>query len=428
MSDGGDDTAGGRGRGRGVGTAGAPSLYLPSAYGTVDLRPQRPILPSSRDEIGEWAWIWYRGFGLEDLESGIWNLGTRIWGLESGQEDLANTLSLRGSNLAPTSSSREYDAPRGALRILNAGKVQSAFRSSGRVTSEDTGERRPRARPPKPEQAEAGPSKRKRDDGEGAGGDGAIGTGAKKSKGQGQGKGKHADALPRIMPNESLGAYNRRVEATLRGGVSQAIKSANAIRAAQDREAAEAKKKRIATAQGKAGAGTGTADGGGEGEGDDDGGANGKGKAKGKGKGNGNGNGDNNGEWKFEDRPVVVLPEKAAPRRLNDIAQAPPTLPKLKQNTKLGAWNTGGIGATGASVGKTDAGEESSRTPLNAGQRRLLEEERARVIDKYREMKVVKERARERERDMEARAMGKGKAKSDTGKKRKAVGADEGEE
>jgi hypothetical protein len=181
---------------------------------------------------------------------------------------------------------------------------------------------------------------------------------------------------------------------------------------------------RNTSAQGKAGgaAAGGTAD---DGDEDDDEGANGKGKVKGKG-----GKGDNNGEWKFEDRPVVVLPEKAAPRRLNDIAQAPPTLPKLKQNTKLGAWNTGGTGATGVtgSVGKTDAGEESGRTPLNAGQRRLLEEERARVIEKYREMKVVKERARERERDMEARAKGKGKAKSDTGKKRLAVGAEAGEE
>jgi hypothetical protein len=373
---------------------------------------------------GEGSGIWYLGLGSVARGSGIWNLGSRIWDLKSRLKDLADTSSLRGSNLAPTSSSREYDAPRGALRILNAGKVQSAFRSSGRVSSEDTGERRPRARPAKPEQAEAGPSKRKRDDGEGAGGDGAIGTGTKKTKGQGQGKGKHGDALPRIMPNESLGAYNRRVEATLRGGVSQAIRSANAIRAAQDREAAEAKKKRIATAQGKAGgaAAGGTAD---DGDEDDDEGANGKGKVKGKG-----GKGDNNGEWKFEDRPVVVLPEKAAPRRLNDIAQAPPTLPKLKQNTKLGAWNTGGTGATGVtgSVGKTDAGEESGRTPLNAGQRRLLEEERARVIEKYREMKVVKERARERERDMEARAKGKGKAKSDTGKKRLAVGAEAGEE
>jgi hypothetical protein len=238
------------------------------------------------------------------------------------------------------------------------------------------------------------------------------------------------------MPNESLGAYNRRVEATLRGGVSQAIKSANAIRAAQDREAAEAKKKRIATAQGKGGAGTGTGTADEGDEGDEGANASGKGKAKGK----GNGNVNENGEWKFEDRPVVVLPEKAAPRRLNDIVQAPPTLPKLKQNTKLGAWNTGASAgastststSTGTGTGNTVGGEESGRTPLNAGQRRLLEQERARVIEKYREMKVVKERARERERDMEARAKGKGKgkgdARSDTGKKRKVVGAEAGED
>ena len=67
-------------------------------------------------------------------------------------------------------------------------------------------------------------------------------------------------------------------------------------------------------------------------------------------------------------------------RGITDVVQAPPArLPSLKRLPK----QTGGaFSATG-------------RTPLNAGQKRLMEEERERVIKRYREMKEEKLQQRE---------------------------------
>lgn len=205
----------------------------------------------------------------------------------------------RGYNLAPKAN--EDDLPRGAMRILNAGAVQAAFRKSGRTTSEDTGEKRSRQEEDKPK---------------------------KKAKSE----------LPKIAPNESLGAYNRRVEALLRGGVSSAIKKAETTRALQVKDAKEAKAARVAKAQGK------------EEVVKDD-----------------------------EDKPVVPnrpareFKELPTRRRLNDVAQAPPALPRLKVAEK----------------GK-DKSKREGRTPVNAGQARIMEAERERVVALYREMKAKK--------------------------------------
>lgn len=69
-----------------------------------------------------------------------------------------------------------------------------------------------------------------------------------------------------------------------------------------------------------------------------------------------------------------------ARKSLNDIVQAPPSLPGLKRlkNAKVGS-----------------AFSANGRTPLNAGQKRLMEEERERVIARYRELKETKIRERE---------------------------------
>jgi hypothetical protein len=215
---------------------------------------------------------------------------------------------------------------------------------------------------------------------------------------KGKAKGKGRD-LPSILPNETLGAYNRRIEALLRPGVSKAIKDANSVRTAQEREEREAKQRRIRKAQGK------------EVNSPDEEGGDGEGRAGGR-KGTGKDDGAN--EWKFEDRPIVILPEKVAPRRLNDIVQAPPSLPKLKAApSKVGAWNVG-VGAGGGSGG---SGLGVGRTPLNAGQARLLQIERERVIKQYRDMKA----ARETERDGKDVRADKGKGGADAGGKKRKV-------
>lgn len=81
--------------------------------------------------------------------------------------------------------------------------------------------------------------------------------------------------------------------------------------------------------------------------------------------------------------------EKAPLRRsVNDVVQAPPSLPMLKRA------KTGNNG-TGTAPAGAFAAAAKGKNPLNAGQQRLMEEERERVIRRYREMK--EKRLRERE-------------------------------
>lgn len=199
--------------------------------------------------------------------------------------------------------------PRGAMRILNAGKVQAAFRAAGRTTSEDTGER-----------------KRPRDD--------DAGTGSKRQK-------KDKAELPKIAPNESLGEYNRRIEALLRPSVGGAIKKAEAARGAAKKQGEDEKKARVAKAQGKTGVEKEEVE----------------------------------TEVRFN-KPEKSFAQKER-RRLNDVAQAPPSLPRLRMAEK-----------------PEKKAKRSERDPLNAGQRRIMEVERERVVAMYRELKAKKEAER----------------------------------
>lgn len=246
----------------------------------------------------------------------------------------------RGSNLPPSSSNRD-DTPRSASRILNAFSAREKFRERGGRTAEDTGEYKPK-------------KKKKAAD--------AVAEGSKSVKElvkvsvKGKEKEKTGNDIPSILPHEKLGDYNRRIEALLRPGVSKAIKDAGAIRTDQVRAAKEAKDKRKKTSA--APVEEEEADG------------NGKGKRK----------RIDNDHLEPEDRPVKTFAPIPAPRRLNDIAQAPPQLPHLRQ-----------AGKTGQKVKGASAFSTVGRDPLNAGQKRLLEEERERVVKRYREMREERE-------------------------------------
>ncbi len=71
------------------------------------------------------------------------------------------------------------------------------------------------------------------------------------------------------------------------------------------------------------------------------------------------------------------------PPPLHDIALAPPILPGLRRSSTPAT--TSHFAVTG-------------RTPLSAGQKRLMEEERERVVARYREMKEVKRAEQEAEK------------------------------
>jgi hypothetical protein len=259
----------------------------------------------------------------------------------------------RGSNLPPSSNSYD-DAPRSAMRIINSLSTQTAFRAKGGRTSEDTGERRKRTN------AESGVS----------------GQGGKEKPSK---PGKDASsattmAKPKIMPHESLAEFNRRVEASLRGGVTQAIKSANAKKTAFENAKKKEKEERKRAAAGgdqteedKASTTTTTTT-----------------------------TTTPRGKRKHDvTDDALEFASAPGPRRLNDIAQAPPALPQLRvsgdKETKS-AWTAKGKGKSG----------------LSAGQERLMEQERERVIKRYREMKAAKEEVKDKERQAaEAKKLGK---------------------
>jgi len=164
------------------------------------------------------------------------------------------------------------------------------------------------------------------------------------------------EALPKIRDNESLADYNRRIESLMRPGVSKAIKSANSVLTQQVKEAKEAKQKRKQPVE--------------EVE-----------------------------EEVVEKKRKGVHDVNDAPkefktvqrRRLNDVAQAPPMLEHLKK----------GMGSGGKKKivgGETSAWKATGRLPVNAGQERLLAQERERVVKAYREIKAGREKQRAEQR------------------------------
>jgi hypothetical protein len=172
-------------------------------------------------------------------------------------------------------------------------------------------------------------------------------------------KKKAKTELPKIGEHETLGEYNRRVEGLMRGGVASAIKAAAQVKGQQIQAAKDAKAERIAIAQGKKKPTAGSDD-------------------------------DAAGEPAVlkPNRPERTFAELPQRKRLNDIVQAPPQLPRMRQakRSESGIGSASAWGATG-------------RTPLSAAQKRILETERERVVTLYREMKAKKEAEKEKERE-----------------------------
>ena len=301
----------------------------------------------------------------------------------------------RGYNLAPSQSKEYDDTPRGASRIFNSINFQTQFRASGRTNSEDTGEKSKKRKAPSTDSTR--PAKK--------GEPSASTSNSQTIKTLSNGtdpesrattitsqdskpsrKGKEKESLPKIRDNESLGDYNRRIESLLRPGVSKAIKSAQSVRTQQVRDAKEAKQRRkqgipdpalakdtptSANTDVKPGAKGKATD-----ESDD--------KPKNRG-GKVHDVSDPAKEFKSTER-----------RRLNDIVQAPPMLAHLKKGMGPG-------GKKKASGGETSAWKATGRTPLNAGQVRILNAERERVVKAYREIKAEREVKRAAARAAEAK-------------------------
>ncbi|KAI5896135.1 uncharacterized protein SCHCODRAFT_02614120 [Schizophyllum commune H4-8] len=238
----------------------------------------------------------------------------------------------QGHDLIPAKYSLSEEAiPKSAARVLNAAKVQAEYRAKKR-SSEDDGSQ--------------GKAKRRKVDSSTSG--------------------------MSIKPGESLTHFNKRVEDSMRGLVRSAVQTSNAV--ARNALKKEAEEKKAARQEKKA---KRKAD-----DADDDikdskstGGKFNDGKRPAK---------DDTKTTstkppqpstdKHADRPKEFQQAStSAPRRLNDIAQAPPDLKKLPR----GAKKTAGSSAKAGHTPKSDG-------VVSMAQKVMMEQEREKAIERYR--------------------------------------------
>lgn len=204
---------------------------------------------------------------------------------------------------------------------------------------------------------------------------------AETKKGKGKQKDTDKNGLPKIIPGESLGDFNRRLEEHMRPAVTQAMKDANAKKAEEARKLAlEKKERREAQKEAKRRKDAGlSAVKRGESDDEEEPAADKKGSS---GKRTRNEDLDSDDESKDRKRGKTEFEKPAVRHSILDVMTAPPVLPKLKKSTK----------ATPSSIFAP-----INRNPFNAGQQRILEEERERVIARYRDLKEQQREAREAE-------------------------------
>ncbi|KAI0690881.1 hypothetical protein C8T65DRAFT_671132 [Cerioporus squamosus] len=240
-----------------------------------------------------------------------------------------------GSDIAPglKKAIENEDIPKSVARVLNAARVRQEWAEKKRKGLEDEGAGPSRKRPRRGETTDEG--------------------GAKQSQ-------------LRIMPGESMAHFNRRVEDSMRHTVKEAMQSSSArMRQVRKEELAvsgKEKKKRAAEAEERTKTRNKTRNGD-ESDSDDDPSLR---RAKLK-----------------EDRPKdFEKVSSSAPKRLNDIVQAPPELKKLPRKAKKLATQGG--------AQKGEGTKSLSEGVRSMAQKAMLEEERERAIRLYREMKKSK--------------------------------------
>ncbi|KAI0640734.1 hypothetical protein C8Q79DRAFT_920788 [Trametes meyenii] len=239
-----------------------------------------------------------------------------------------------GNDLVPgvRKSIENEEIPKSVARVLNAAKVQREWAEKKRKAQADDG---------------PGPSRKKRRR------DGAEEV---------DGNGGSSKSQLRIQPGESMAHFNRRVEDSMRHSVREAMQNSSAkMRKNRKEELSQNPTKAPSDPQLKSRVRNGDASGSDEDEDDD-----------------------------APSRPAKRKDEKprefeklssSAPKRLNDIVQAPPQLKKLPRKAKK-------LAAQGQGSAQKSEGAKSLRDGLlSMAQKAMMEEERERVIRMYREMK-----------------------------------------
>ncbi|OSD04906.1 hypothetical protein PYCCODRAFT_1363116 [Trametes coccinea BRFM310] len=239
-----------------------------------------------------------------------------------------------GGDLKPggKNSIENEEIPKGAARILNAAKVQQEYAEKKRKGLLEDG---------------AGPSRKKRKT------DGKEGEKARAS----------SNSHLRIQPGESISHFNRRVEDAMRHSVREAMQISSAkMRKARKEEleqkAAPSASKRRSRSRSHGGSDDEASD------------------------------AEDEKPHKSARKPVAAKDDKpkdfekistSAPRRLNDVVQAPPELKKLPRKAKK-------LAEQGAAK-KGDGAKTLREGVLSMAQQAMMEEERERAIRLYRELK-----------------------------------------
>ncbi|KAH9893568.1 hypothetical protein C8Q73DRAFT_836746 [Cubamyces lactineus] len=241
-----------------------------------------------------------------------------------------------GSDLGPGSrrSIENEDIPKSAARVLNAAKVQQEYAKKRKGQADDG--------------ADLSRKKRKQE-----------GVDAESS-------GAASKSQLRIMPGESMAHFNRRVEDAMRHSVREAMQTSSAkMRKARKEELEEKTAKTKADRRSRSKS-RGRSDDDSDSDSDD-------GRAKATSRRPGS----------KDDKPKdFEKVSTSAPRRLNDIVQAPPDLKKLPRKAKKLAEQGGAKKSEGAKTLREGV--------LSMAQRAQMEEERERAIRLYREMKRAK--------------------------------------
>ncbi|RPD57212.1 hypothetical protein L226DRAFT_536630 [Lentinus tigrinus ALCF2SS1-7] len=283
-----------------------------------------------------------------------------------------------GSDLAPSPGLKNLKkaiesegVPKSVARVLNAAHIQQewAQKKKRKGLLED----------------EAGPSRKRRRQGErGDGLGGGEGAGIP-TRGSGKQSQTQLQLQLRITPGESMAHFNRRVEDSMRHSVREAIQTSSArMRQVRKEETASSEKEkekgRAADGQGRANAKARDKSRAREqSDSDDDSESPRAAKAKAKTK-------EKTKTKDTEERPrEFEKVSTSAPKRLNDIVQAPPDIKKLPRKAKK-------LAAQGGAALKGDGAKSVtlSEGVRSMAQKAMLEEERERVIRLYREMKKGK--------------------------------------
>ncbi|KAJ7491432.1 hypothetical protein B0H11DRAFT_2399940 [Mycena galericulata] len=275
--------------------------------------------------------------------------------------------SQKGADLAPRSGGGGGDPlsneplPKSFLRALNAEQVRADFRAKRKRQRDDGDSNR--------EYEGGGKEKRRKLGGEGEG-----------KNGNGKAEGKNGNRETKIRPGETLAHFNKRIESDMRPLVRSAVQASLATTRAERKKALSSTASAASTSTPTPSASSS---------------ANAKSKPHQKHTDADDASQMQMPEDKHAHRPKeFARTSSAAPRRLNDIALAPPDLSAMARRANAKNTNTtntmNGAGAAGKGKDGKKAPSTKASSILSPAQALQMAAAREDAVRRYREMKAAR--------------------------------------